>query len=292
MRDSLSFSHDYARTLGEWSVNFEQRWPQIQALGFDERYQLWRFYLEYCRAGFISGCTDVMRIRTGASMRAQSALLLLPAAAWCMPCPRRCARGEADWRQWGSGEMTWLGFSLYRATLAVVGEPAAELPASSQTALRLDYQRDIPRDRLVRTGVDQEMRQTGRQRRTGAALGASCGRSSRSVKEGGKHHWRATQGGCGLRFHRGRPTGEVRDADFARLFFAALARPTQPQPQSADRAAQTTRTAERSTLPTLAPPPLASARVRRARAATGVGRPAGRHVHIAAALSPKPPARA
>ena len=40
--------------------------PQIQALGFDERFrQLWRFYLAYCQAGFISGCTDVMQFELG-----------------------------------------------------------------------------------------------------------------------------------------------------------------------------------------------------------------------------------
>ena len=66
LRDSLSFGHDYARTLGEWSANFEQQWPQIQALGFDERFRrLWRFYLAYCQAGFISGCTDVMQFELG-----------------------------------------------------------------------------------------------------------------------------------------------------------------------------------------------------------------------------------
>jgi cyclopropane-fatty-acyl-phospholipid synthase len=62
MRDAFAFGRDYARTLGEWSANFEQQWPQIAALGFDERFRrLWRFYLAYCQAGFNSGCTDVMQ---------------------------------------------------------------------------------------------------------------------------------------------------------------------------------------------------------------------------------------
>jgi cyclopropane-fatty-acyl-phospholipid synthase len=62
LRDAFAFGRDYARTLGEWSANFEQQWPQIAALGFDERFRrLWRFYLAYCQAGFNSGCTDVMQ---------------------------------------------------------------------------------------------------------------------------------------------------------------------------------------------------------------------------------------
>ncbi|MCU0811066.1 MAG: cyclopropane-fatty-acyl-phospholipid synthase family protein [Thiobacillaceae bacterium] len=62
LRERFAFGRDYARTLGEWSASFEQQWPQIAALGFDERFRrLWRFYLAYCQAGFNSGCTDVMQ---------------------------------------------------------------------------------------------------------------------------------------------------------------------------------------------------------------------------------------
>ncbi|MEF8701078.1 MAG: cyclopropane-fatty-acyl-phospholipid synthase family protein [Candidatus Accumulibacter sp. UW26] len=62
VRDTFAFGRDYARTLAEWSANFEQHWPQIAALGFDEHFhRLWRFYLAYCQAGFNSGCTDVMQ---------------------------------------------------------------------------------------------------------------------------------------------------------------------------------------------------------------------------------------
>jgi hypothetical protein len=93
-------------------------------------------------------------------MRALIALLLFACSSLVYALPEAVRKGEADWRQWGSGEMTWLGFSLYRATLWVVGEPATELPASSPSALQLDYQRDIPRDRLVQTSVD-EMRRLG-----------------------------------------------------------------------------------------------------------------------------------
>lgn len=62
VRDVFAFSRDYARTLAEWSGNFERHWPAIEAQGFDERFRrLWRFYLAYCQAGFNSGCTDVVQ---------------------------------------------------------------------------------------------------------------------------------------------------------------------------------------------------------------------------------------
>lgn len=62
VRDAFAFGRDYARTLAEWSANFEQRWPTIEAQGFDEHFRrLWGFYLAYCQAGFNSGCTDVLQ---------------------------------------------------------------------------------------------------------------------------------------------------------------------------------------------------------------------------------------
>jgi len=62
LADSFAFGRDYACTLREWAVAVEQRWTEISAQGFDERFhRLWRFYLAYCEAGFDSGCTDVMQ---------------------------------------------------------------------------------------------------------------------------------------------------------------------------------------------------------------------------------------
>jgi cyclopropane-fatty-acyl-phospholipid synthase len=60
VRDAFAFGRDYAKTLSGWASAFEQSWPAIAKLGFDERFhRLWRFYLAYCEAGFRSGCTDV-----------------------------------------------------------------------------------------------------------------------------------------------------------------------------------------------------------------------------------------
>ncbi len=57
---SETFGMSYARTLADWRVRFEARWPQIEAQGFDEKFRrLWVYYLCYCQAGFMEGATDV-----------------------------------------------------------------------------------------------------------------------------------------------------------------------------------------------------------------------------------------
>ena len=49
-----------ALTLRDWRRRFEAAWPQIAALGFDDRFRrLWRYYLAYCEAGFLDGSIDV-----------------------------------------------------------------------------------------------------------------------------------------------------------------------------------------------------------------------------------------
>jgi len=63
VRDEFAFGMGYARTLHEWRNNFETKWEQISALGFDEKFRrLWRLYLCYCEAGFIAGTIDVVQI--------------------------------------------------------------------------------------------------------------------------------------------------------------------------------------------------------------------------------------
>jgi cyclopropane-fatty-acyl-phospholipid synthase len=60
LSDDFAFGADYARTLARWSTAFETALDVVRAQGFDERFvRMWRFYLAYCEAGFISGDIDV-----------------------------------------------------------------------------------------------------------------------------------------------------------------------------------------------------------------------------------------
>lgn len=54
------FGLSYARTLSDWRERFLAAWPQIAALGFDERFKrMWLYYLIYCEVGFEQGQIDV-----------------------------------------------------------------------------------------------------------------------------------------------------------------------------------------------------------------------------------------
>lgn len=62
-KDNTDFGLDYARTLNRWRASFFAEWPQIQQMGFDERFKrIWNFYLSYCEAGFRAGNIDVTQI--------------------------------------------------------------------------------------------------------------------------------------------------------------------------------------------------------------------------------------
>lgn len=61
--DERRFAHDYARTLKEWRIKFHERWEEVKAQGFDERFKrMWEFYLYYCEAGFGTDSIDVRQM--------------------------------------------------------------------------------------------------------------------------------------------------------------------------------------------------------------------------------------
>jgi len=57
------FAEDYAKTLRIWRERFEEKWAEIEPLGFDERFRrMWRFYLAYCEGGFRAAAIDVKQL--------------------------------------------------------------------------------------------------------------------------------------------------------------------------------------------------------------------------------------
>ena len=131
----------------------------------------------------------------------------------------------AGWTRWGSGEMTWFGFSLYRATLWVAGDS----PEASPSALQLDYQRDIPRERLVQTSLD-EMRRLGADEAQLMRWESDLRRVFPDVKEGESIVGVHRPGRGASFFYQGRATGEIYDAEFARCFFAIWLDPASRSP--------------------------------------------------------------
>jgi len=63
-----SFGASYVRTLAEWRRRFLERWPDIEALGFDLRFKrMWEYYLSYCEVGFAAGAVDVNLLKLAPS---------------------------------------------------------------------------------------------------------------------------------------------------------------------------------------------------------------------------------
>lgn len=60
---SVEFGQSYDITLRRWHETFNERWDQISALGFDERFRrMWNFYLTSCASTFQSANCDVTQI--------------------------------------------------------------------------------------------------------------------------------------------------------------------------------------------------------------------------------------
>ena len=163
-------------------------------------------------------------------------LLLLSGQAAATPAALNSTHG--DWHEWGSGEMTWFGLKLYRATLWVAGqksgkmdvEKAGQLRDDVPLALALEYRRDIEGDRIVRASVD-EMRKLGAGEAQLQRWAPEMRRVFPDVKKGD-----VLTGvylpDRGVRFFfQEREIGEVVDADFARHFFAIWLDPKTSAPE-------------------------------------------------------------
>ena len=60
---TVEFGESYSQTLRRWYDTFNDRWDEVQAQGFDERFRrMWNFYLTSCAAAFHSGSCDVTQI--------------------------------------------------------------------------------------------------------------------------------------------------------------------------------------------------------------------------------------
>lgn len=62
--DAFDFGPSYAETLRHWRRRFDAGWPQVERLGFDEKFRrLWRYYWCYCETGFDTGTISVAHYR-------------------------------------------------------------------------------------------------------------------------------------------------------------------------------------------------------------------------------------
>ncbi|AGI68773.1 cyclopropane-fatty-acyl-phospholipid synthase Cfa [Octadecabacter antarcticus 307] len=60
---SVEFGQSYSDTLRRWHDSFNEKWDQVAALGFDDRFRrMWNFYLASCAGAFRGGICDVTQI--------------------------------------------------------------------------------------------------------------------------------------------------------------------------------------------------------------------------------------
>ena len=63
VQHSIEFGKSYSQTLRRWFEVFNNKWDNINSLGFDDRFRrMWNFYLTSCAATFESGNCDVTQI--------------------------------------------------------------------------------------------------------------------------------------------------------------------------------------------------------------------------------------
>ena len=63
IKGSIQFGESYSQTLRRWHETFNERWDEVQKLGFDDRFRrMWNFYLTSCAGAFKGGNCDVTQI--------------------------------------------------------------------------------------------------------------------------------------------------------------------------------------------------------------------------------------
>lgn len=60
---SIEFGQSYSQTLRRWHDTFNERWAEVQRLGFDDRFRrMWNLYLTSCAGAFAGGNCDVTQV--------------------------------------------------------------------------------------------------------------------------------------------------------------------------------------------------------------------------------------
>lgn len=63
LKGSIEFGQSYSQTLRRWHADFNDKWDDVAAMGFDQRFRnMWNFYLTSCASTFWSGNCDVTQI--------------------------------------------------------------------------------------------------------------------------------------------------------------------------------------------------------------------------------------
>lgn len=135
-----------------------------------------------------------------------------------VPLPDAIMQEASDWRSLGSGNLRWLGFSIYRASLWAPGDERVSLEAPFALAIR--YERSISSQRLVQTSLD-EMKRLGTADEASRTAWQALLEQAFPAVAAGEVIVGVNQPGEGVSFfHQGRLTAQIVDVGFAQAFFA------------------------------------------------------------------------
>jgi hypothetical protein len=131
----------------------------------------------------------------------------------------------------GSSRYTYWGFDIYQATLWVEPGFRGSEPARSRFALELHYLRGFKGRDIARRSID-EMRRVGQFSDTQAQAWLQAMQAAFPDVAAGDRLTGIHLPGQGARFlANGRPTADVNDPEFARLFFGIWLSDKTPEPQ-------------------------------------------------------------
>jgi hypothetical protein len=161
---------------------------------------------------------------------AVTAGLFLPASgAWAQPQAWR-----AEWpaaRLAGTARLTFWGFKVYDASLWVAPGFRHDDYASHAFALELAYLRDFSASDIARRSIEEMRRVDAFSEAQATQWQQALQRAFPDVKAGDRIAG-LNRPGTGVQFvTNGQPTGEIRDPEFARLFFGIWLSPRTSEPQ-------------------------------------------------------------
>lgn len=173
--------------------------------------------ISLARTGHDSSGRRLLRLwRSGLAIVFMCALLPVHATN-PPPLPDDLVAGSSSWRPIGAGEMRWLGFRIYEASLWA---PQPDWRPDAPFALAIRYDRSIPSSRLVQTSVD-EMRRLGMADEARLDAWRTFLQRAFPDVDRGDVIVGVNLPGEGVVFYRGdEPTGRLADEGFARAFFA------------------------------------------------------------------------
>ncbi len=138
---------------------------------------------------------------------------LVAAPAWALP---QALAEEESWQARGSGELTWFGLRVYRATLWTT--KASADPTRAPLALSLEYRRELKGARIARTSIE-EMRRLGAPDEALARWGERLAALFPDVTAGDKLTGVYLPSGTTRFYFHDRALGEIADPEFAPYFF-------------------------------------------------------------------------